>query len=90
VHAYETCKSRDSKGQSILKQAFANASEKAVSPHPLYVNRPEQIIFVTFEADTFEQIDNLFNPLLKRVLGKNNLMITRDVANHLLLWLQKT
>ena len=89
AHAYKTCKSRDSKGQSIFKQAFANASEKVVSPHPLYVNRPEQIIFVTFEADTFEQIDNLFNPLLKMVHGKNNPMITRDVANHLLLWRQK-
>ena len=89
THGYETCKSRDSKGQRIFKQAFANASEKVVSPHPIYVNRPEQIIFVTFEADTFEQIDNLFNPLLKMVLGKNNPMITRDVANHLLLWRQK-
>lgn len=89
MHAYETCKFRDFKGQSIFKQAFANASEKVVSPHPLYVNRPEQIIFVTFEGDTFEQIDNLFNPLLKVVLGRNNPMITRDVANHLLLWRQK-
>ena len=89
VHAYETCKSRDSEGHSIFKQAFANALEKVVSLHPLYVNRPKQIIFVTFEADTFEQIDNLFNPLLKMVLGKNNPKITRDVANHLLLWRQK-
>ena len=60
-----------------------------MSAHPVYVNRPEQVIFVTFEADTFEQIDNFFNPLLKMVLGKNNPMITRDVANRLLLWRQK-
>ena len=88
AHGYETCKSRDSEGQSIFKQAFANASEKVVSAHPVQVNRPEQIIFVTFETDTFEQIDNFFNPLLKMDLGKNNPMITRDVANHLLLWRQ--
>ena len=60
-----------------------------MSGHPVYVNRPEQVIFVTFETDTFEQIDNLFNLLLNMVLGKNNPMITRDVANHLLLWRQK-
>ena len=54
AHANETYKSRDSEGQSLFRQAFANALEKVVSLHPLYVNRPEQIIFVTFEADTFE------------------------------------
>ena len=94
VHAtqalgHENCKSLDSKGQTIFKQAFANASENVVSAHQIYVNRPEQRKFVTFETDTFEQIDNFFNPLLKRVLGKNNPMITPDATNHLLLWRQK-
>ena len=54
----------------ITKQAFDTASEKVVTVHSVYANRPEHTVFMVLEADTFEQIDDFFDPLLETGTGE--------------------
>ena len=62
---YEACKTHDAEGQRLIKKAFASVSEKGVTVHSVYSNRPEHTTFMVLEADTFEQIDDFFDPLLE-------------------------
>ena len=64
-HSYETCGAHDAEVVNITKQAFDTASEKGVTVHSIYVNRPEHTMFMILEADTFEQIDDFFDPLIE-------------------------
>ena len=64
-YSYEACKTHDTEGQRLIKKAFASASEKGVTVHSVYSNRPEHKMFMVLEADTFEQIDDFFDPLLE-------------------------
>ena len=64
-YSYEACKTHDAEGQRLIKKAFASASEKGVTVHSVYSNRPEHTMFMVLEADTFEQIDDFFDPLLE-------------------------
>ncbi len=64
-YIYEACKTHDAEGQRLIKKAFASASEKGVTVHSVYSNRPEHKNFMVLEADTFEQIDDFFDPLLE-------------------------
>ena len=57
-YSYEACKTHDAEGQRLIKKAFASASEKGVTVHSVYSNRPEHTMFMVLEADTFEQIDD--------------------------------
>ena len=65
IYSYEACKTHDAEGQKLIKKAFASAAEKGVTVHPVYSNRPEHKNFMVLEADTFEQIDDFFDPLLE-------------------------
>jgi len=56
-YSYEACKTHDAEGQRLIKKAFTSASEKGVTVHSVYSNRPEHTMFMVLEADTFEQID---------------------------------
>ena len=64
-HSYETCSAHDAEAQKINKQAYDTASEKGVTVRSIYVNRPEHTLFMILEADTFEQIDDFFDPLIE-------------------------
>jgi hypothetical protein len=64
-YIYEACKTHDVEGQRLIKKAFTGASEKGVTVHSVYSNRPEHTMFMVLEADTFEQIDDFFDPLLE-------------------------
>ena len=69
-YSYEACKTHDAEGQRLIKKAFASASEKGVTVHSVYSNRPEHTMFMVLEADTFEQIDDFFDPLLETGTGE--------------------
>ena len=69
-HSYETCGAHDEEVVKITKQAFDTASEKGVTVHSIYGNRPEHTFFMVLEADTFEQIDDFFDPLLETGTGE--------------------
>ena len=64
-HSYETCGAHDDEVVKITKQAFDTASEKGVTVHSVYANRPEHTFFMVLEAEKFEQIDDFFDPLLE-------------------------
>ncbi len=69
-HSYKTCKVHDAEAMKINKQAYDTASEKGVTVHSIYSNRPEHTMFMILEADTFEQIDAFFDPLLEMGTGE--------------------
>jgi len=65
LRRYENCKTHDAEGQMLNKQAFPSASEKGVTVHSVYVNRPEHTMFMVLKTDTLEQVDDFFGPLLE-------------------------
>ena len=69
-YSYEACKTHDAEEQKLIKKAFASASEKGVSVHSVYSNRPEHTMFMVLEAKTFEQIDDFFDALLEMGNGE--------------------
>ena len=69
-HSYETCGAHDVETAKINKQAYDTASEKGVTVNSIYSNRPEHTMFMILEADTFEQIDAFFDPLLEMGTGE--------------------
>ena len=69
-HSYETCGAHDAETAKINRQAYDTASEKGVTVHSIYSNRPEHTMFMILEADTFEQIDAFFDPLLEMGTGE--------------------
>ena len=58
------------KAKIIHKKVFETASEKGVTVHSIYVNRPQHTMFMVLEAKTFEQIDDFFDPLLEMGNGE--------------------
>ena len=53
------------KDKGLSRKRLLVLQIKGVTVHSVYSNRPEHTMFMVLEADTFEQIDDFFDPLLE-------------------------
>ncbi len=64
-HDYSTCQTHDPKRGPLWKNTLANLENHGITVHANYVNRLENTGFVLIEANSFEQIDEAFDPILE-------------------------
>ena len=63
THSYETCLANDSEKKKILRDALKSAEQKGVKIHNLVSSRPAHRLWMIVEAETFEAIDEMFEPI---------------------------
>ena len=63
THSYQTCLANDPEKKKIMRGAFLNAEEKGIKIHSLVANRPSHTIWMIAESETFEAIDEMFDPI---------------------------
>ena len=64
-HSYDTCHVHDSEKVSVQKAAFGSAEKHGVIIHYNVVNRLTHTTFLLAEADTYEAIEAVFDPILE-------------------------
>ena len=64
-HDYSTCQTHDQVKGPLFKETLANLGDHGVKVHKMYSNRLEHTLFIVYEADSFEQLDNAFDPVLE-------------------------
>ena len=63
THSYETCLANDSEKKKILRDALRSEEKKGVKIHNLVSSRPAHKLWMIVEAETFEAIDEMFEPI---------------------------
>ena len=63
THSYETCLANDPEKKKILRDALKSAEQKRVKIHNLVSSRPAHTLWMIVEAETFEAIDEMFEPI---------------------------
>ena len=63
THSYETCLANDPEKKKILRDALKSAEQKGVKIHNLVSSRPTHTLWMIVEAETFEVIDEMFEPI---------------------------
>ena len=63
THSYQTCLANDPEKKKIMRGAFLNAKEKGIKIHSLVASRPSHTIWMIAESETFEAIDEMFDPI---------------------------
>ena len=64
-HSYDTCHTHDGEKQEIQRDVFSNAENNGMKVHFHLVNRLEHATYLLVEADSFEAIDTVFDPILE-------------------------
>ena len=64
-HSYDTCHTHDRDKQSLQKIAFSDAEKNGVKIHFNLVNRLSHTTFMLVEAEIFEAVDAMFDPILE-------------------------
>ena len=65
THDYPTCQAHHPEKFPLLRDALANVGKRGYKVHASYSNRLEHTSFMIREADTFEQLDAAFDPILE-------------------------
>ena len=63
THADETCLANDPEKKKILRDTLKSAEQKGVKIHNLVSSRPAHTLWMIVEAETFEAIDEMFEPI---------------------------
>ena len=63
THSYETYMANDQEKKKILRDALKSAEQKGVKIHNLVSSRPAHKLWMIVEAETFEAIDEMFEPI---------------------------
>ena len=63
THSYETCLANDTEKKKILRDTSKSAEQKGVKIHNLVSSKPAHTLWMIDEAETFEAIDEMFEPL---------------------------
>ena len=65
THDYSTCQTHDPERGPLWKNTLASLPDHGLKVHANYVNRLEHKGYMVVEADSFEQIDAAFDPVLE-------------------------
>ena len=65
THDYSTCQAHHPTKADLFKNTLANLGDHGVKVHGHYSNRLEHTNFIVCEAETFEQLDAAFDPILE-------------------------
>ena len=65
THDYSTCQAHDPERGPLWKNTLASLPDHGLKIHANYVNRLEHKGYMVVEADSFEQIDAAFDPVLE-------------------------
>ena len=65
THDYTTCQAHHPKKFPLFRETLAKVSDHGIKVHGSYSNRLEHTSFMILEADTFEQLDAAFDPILE-------------------------
>lgn len=63
-HDYSTCQANHAKNHQFYRDTLSNLGNHGVKVHTMYSNRLEHTAFVVCEADSMEQLDAGFEPIL--------------------------
>jgi hypothetical protein len=64
-HDYSTCQTHHPEKGPLFSETLANLGDHGVKVHKMYGNRLEHTLFVICEADSMEQLDAAFDPILE-------------------------
>jgi hypothetical protein len=65
THDYSTCQTHHPTKGPLYKETLANLGDHGLKVHHVYGNRMEHKQFIICEADTMEQLDAAFDPILE-------------------------
>jgi hypothetical protein len=65
THDYSTCQTHHPEKGPLFSKTLDNLGDHGVKVHAQYSNRLEHTLFIVCEADTFEQLDAAFDPILE-------------------------
>ena len=65
THDYTTCQAHHQEKFPLFRDTLANVGNHGIKVHGSYSNRLEHTSFMILEADTFEQLDAAFDPILE-------------------------
>ena len=65
THDYSTCQTHHPENGPNFKETLANLGNHGVKVHEMYSNRLEHTLFIVCEADSFEALDQAFDPILE-------------------------
>ena len=63
-HDYSTCQANHPENHKHFSDTLSNLGDHGIKVHAMYSNRLEHTQFVICEADSMEQLDAGFNPIL--------------------------
>ena len=65
THDYSTCQTHHPENGPKFKETLANLGSQGVKVHDMYSNRLEHTLFIVCEANSFEALDQAFDPILE-------------------------
>ena len=65
THDYSTCQAHHPEKFPLFRDTLANVKEHGIKVHGHYSNRLEHTNYMILEAETFEQLDAAFDPILE-------------------------
>ena len=65
THDYSTCQAHHPEKFSLFRDTLANVKDHGIKVHGHYSNRLEHTNYMILEAETFEQLDAAFDPILE-------------------------
>ena len=65
THDYSTCQTHHPEKGPLFSETLANLGHHGVKVHAQYSNRLEHVLFIVCEAETLEQLDAAFDPILE-------------------------
>lgn len=63
-HDYSTCQANHPENHQFFRDTLSNLGNHGVKVHNMYSNRLEHTLFIVCEADSMEQLDAGFEPIL--------------------------
>ncbi len=65
THDYSTCHTHNPQKAPVFRDTLTNLGDHGVKVHKMYGNRLEHTPFIIYEADSMEQLDAAFDPILE-------------------------
>ena len=63
-HDYSTCQANHPENHKHFSDTLSNLGDHGIKVHAMYSNRLQHTAFIVCEADSMEQLDAGFNPIL--------------------------
>ena len=63
-HDYSTCQANHPENNQHFRDTLSNLGDHGIKVHAMYSNRLQHTAFIVCEADSMEQLDAGFNPIL--------------------------